>query len=73
MLNTLFCITIRLTGKVLTCDFPQFLQAYGRLISNTLYLGLPISLTLHPTVVSKSLKNPKLERFEVLRAVLMKS
>jgi len=55
----------------LTCDFPQLLQAYGRLISNTLYLGLPIYFTLRPTVVSESLKNLNIERFEVLTAVLI--
>jgi hypothetical protein len=57
----------------LTCDFPQLLQAYVRLISNALYLGLSIYFTLRPTVVSESLKNLNINRFEVLTAVLMKS
>jgi len=70
---TLLCLTIRLTGMALTCDFPQLLQAYGRLITNALYLGIPIYFTLLPTVVSESLKNPKIDRCEVLTAVLMKS
>jgi hypothetical protein len=66
-------LTIRRTGMDLTCDFPQLLQAYGRLISNTLYLGLPIYFTLRPTFISESLKNLNIEKFEVLTAVLMKS
>lgn len=71
--RSLLCLTIRLTGMALTCDFPQLLQAYCRLISNTLYLGLPIYFILRPTVVSESLKNLNIERFKVLTAVLMKS
>jgi len=57
----------------LTCDFPQLLQAYGRLISNTLFLGFPIYFTLRPTIVSESLRNLNIERFEVVTAVLKKS
>jgi hypothetical protein len=57
----------------LTCDFPQLLQAYDLLISNTLYRGFPIYFTLRPTAVSESLKNLEIERFEVLTAVLMES